>query len=195
MLAGTNAFAASHYIRAGASGANTGADWTNAWTSFSQVTWTRGDLYYIAAGSYGGLTLSTPASGTSTIEIRAAIGGSGDHGTSTGWSDSFQGQALLTGSTITTNYWTLNAQAVPGCRIPRIILPAISSRSTILDRRAGTAAREQFRRHQHDHRIHRGAGFERPRQQFATRESNALRGRARTPTSAIRGFTTSAATT
>jgi hypothetical protein len=141
VLVGTNAFAASHYIRAGASGANNGADWTNAWTSFSQVSWTRGDVYYIAAGSYGAVHLTKADSGTSVIELRGAIGGTGDHGTSTGWDDSFQGQALLSGggSNILTNYWTINGQAVPGCTYPtnneacytiKIVNPANGNRPT-----------------------------------------------------------------
>lgn len=119
-LAGTNAFAANHYIRAGATGANNGTDWTNAWTSLSAVSWTRGDIYYIAAGNYGSYTFGAANSGTSTIEIRGAIGGTGDHGTATGWSDNYQGQALLSGgaSKFTTNYWTVNGQAVPGCTYP-----------------------------------------------------------------------------
>jgi len=120
LLAGTNAFAANHYIRAGASGANNGSDWSNAWTSISQVSWTRGDVYYVAAGSYGTLHLSTTASGTSTIEIRGAIGGAGDHGTSAGWDDSFQGEALFGGggSSFSSSYWVINGQAVPGCTYP-----------------------------------------------------------------------------
>lgn len=110
--------AANHYIRAGASGSNNGTDWTNAWQTLGAVTWTRGDVYYISSGSYSGVTWSTANSGTTVIELRAAIGGAGDHGTSTGWSDGFQGQAIITPSTITTNYWTLNGQAVSGCVYP-----------------------------------------------------------------------------
>jgi hypothetical protein len=110
MLAGTNAFAANHYIRAGATGASNGTDWTNAWTSFSQVSWTRGDIYYVASGSYGSATFSQGASGSNVIEIRAAVGGSGDHGTDTGWSDSFEGQALFSAINFNTSYWTLNGQ-------------------------------------------------------------------------------------
>ena len=110
MLAGTNAFAANHYIRAAATGAHNGTDWTNAWTSFSQVSWTRGDVYYVAAGSYGSATFSQGANGSTVIEIRAAVGGSGDHGTSTGWSDSFEGQALFTGMTFSSSFWTVNGQ-------------------------------------------------------------------------------------
>ncbi|MBZ5641962.1 MAG: hypothetical protein LAO19_04320 [Acidobacteriia bacterium] len=117
-LAATNVFAANHYIRAGATGANNGTDWTNAWTSLSSANWTRGDVYYIAAGSYSGLTLSAGTSGNTVIEIRGAVGGSGDHGTTTGWSDSFQGQAVLGGTTIATSFWKLNGQAVPGCTYP-----------------------------------------------------------------------------
>jgi len=108
MLAATNAFAANHYIRAAATGAHNGTDWTNAWTSFSQVSWTRGDIYYIAAGSYGSVTLSASASGTQIITINAAT--PANHGSDTGWQDSFSGQAVFGGSSITSSYWTLNGQ-------------------------------------------------------------------------------------
>ena len=118
LLFAPNAQGATHYIRAAASGLNSGANWTDAWSTFAAVTWTRGDLYYISSGSYGGPTLSTSESSTSTIEIRAAVGGAGDHGTSTGWSDAFQGQATFTSMTWTTGYWIFNGQAVPGCTYP-----------------------------------------------------------------------------
>ena len=120
LLVGTNAFAGSHYIRAGAGGANNGTDWTNAWTSLAQVTWTRGDIYYIAAGSYGSFKFSAPDSNASVIELRGAIGGAGDHGTSAGWSDTYQGQAVIGngGANFTTDFWVVNGQAVPGCTYP-----------------------------------------------------------------------------
>ncbi len=85
--------AANHYVRSGATGAATGADWTNAFTDLP-TSLTRGDLYYIAGGSYTMHTFNDPDSGTSVIEIRAAT--IADHGTSVGWSNSFQGEALFT---------------------------------------------------------------------------------------------------
>ncbi len=57
LLMAFSAAAANKYVRAGAGGTGTGADWTNAYTSLPNPL-TRGDTYYIADGSYSG---STPA--------------------------------------------------------------------------------------------------------------------------------------
>jgi hypothetical protein len=46
----TMASAANHYVRAGASGNGSGADWTNAYTDLPGSL-TRGDTYYVAAGT------------------------------------------------------------------------------------------------------------------------------------------------
>jgi hypothetical protein len=102
--------AANHYVCSTASGAHSGADWTNAWTAMSQVTWTRGDLYYFGcSNTFGAVTLSTATSGTSVIELRAAT--VADHGTSTGWSDSMVAQTVFNQPmSITTGYWTFNGQ-------------------------------------------------------------------------------------
>lgn len=105
-------WAANHYIRAGATGSNNGSDWANAWTvipksgGYAQLN--RGDTYYVASGSYsGGYYFSTPESGTSTITIKKAT--VADHGTSTGWSDSYAtGQATFGPWEFTTGYWTVD---------------------------------------------------------------------------------------
>jgi hypothetical protein len=95
MFFANSGFAAQHYIRADASGSNNGNDWANAWTSLPG-TLVRGDTYYLASGNYGTWQISTPVSGTSFIYIRKAT--PGDHGTSSGWSDSYAlGQAVLNG--------------------------------------------------------------------------------------------------
>ena len=44
--------AANHCVRAGATGANDGSSWADAWTDLPG-TFTRGDTYYVAAGAYG----------------------------------------------------------------------------------------------------------------------------------------------
>src|SRR5262245_4189942 len=80
----TPAAAATRFVRAGASGAANGSDWTNAYPSLP-ATLTRGDTYYVAAGTYSGYRFSTPASGTTLITIKKAT--VADHGTNTGWSD------------------------------------------------------------------------------------------------------------
>lgn len=87
-----------HFVRAGATG--NGSDWTNAFTALP-ASLVRGDIYYIAAGTYGPHDFNDPESGSATIEIRAVT--AADHGTDTGWSSSFIGQAVFT-ATSTTGY-------------------------------------------------------------------------------------------
>ncbi|NML18697.1 hypothetical protein, partial [Azohydromonas caseinilytica] len=101
------ASAANVYVRPGATGANNGSDWANAYTALPS-TLVRGNVYYIAAGSYAGRTFSTAASGTTPVTIKKAT--VADHGTSTGWSDAYgTGQASFTGGiSFTTPYWVFD---------------------------------------------------------------------------------------
>lgn len=90
------AIAADRYVRAGASGSNNGTDWTNAWTSLSSINWTTigsGGTLWIAAGSYSG-GLGNPNSINQAVK-RATVA---NHGTSTGWSDAYDGQVTVTPS-------------------------------------------------------------------------------------------------
>jgi hypothetical protein len=83
-LAIPQAFAACHAVTPSGSGSKTGADWNNAYAGLPS-TLVRGDIYYVADGNYGhSLSVTTPASGTSTIEIRKAQ--SYDNGSSCGTS-------------------------------------------------------------------------------------------------------------
>jgi hypothetical protein len=108
------ALAACHAVTPSGSGSKTGADWNNAYAGLP-ATLVRGDIYYLADGNYGNrLTLSTPESGTTPIELRKAQ--SYDNCTSTGWNTGTMGsaQAVWTwgspGSmvSITSSYWTIN---------------------------------------------------------------------------------------
>jgi hypothetical protein len=104
------------YVRAAATGAGTGADWTNAYTGFVSGTQpidpaslTRGVNYYVAGGNYNltGITnFSAPASGTTLITILAPTIAS--HGTATGWSNAYQAQAVFGPIQVSSNYWVLN---------------------------------------------------------------------------------------
>ena len=52
--------ATTYYLRAGATGANNGCDWTNAWGRTSNINYSilqPGDTVYIAAGTYGPLNI------------------------------------------------------------------------------------------------------------------------------------------
>ena len=102
------------YVRAGASGSKSGADWTNAYADLPSSL-TRGVTYYVAAGTYQGHLFNDPDSGTSVITIQAPT--VANHGTSTGWSSSYVGQAVWNTAdtsqvgdiwTFQTDYYTIN---------------------------------------------------------------------------------------
>jgi hypothetical protein len=105
------AYAADHYVRAGANG--NGSDWSNAYPSLP-ATLVRGDTYYLAAGSYAGRTFGTPTSGTTPITIKKAT--VANHGSSAGWSDAYgTGQAQFTGGlNFTSSYWVVDGQTGGG---------------------------------------------------------------------------------
>lgn len=98
---------ANKYVRAGAGGSATGADWTNAYTSLP-ATLTRGDTYYVADGTYDGYTCDDAASGTTVTTIKKAT--ASDHGTETGWNSSYgDGEAVFTGGIhFDTPYWVID---------------------------------------------------------------------------------------
>lgn len=80
------------YVRSGATGSGNGVDWANAYTSLP-ANLTRGVTYYIAAGTYPGHLFADPDSGSTYITVQSATASS--HGTSTGWSNSYAGQAVF----------------------------------------------------------------------------------------------------
>ena len=101
------------YVRAGATGAANGIDWNNAYPTLPS-TLARGATYYIADGNYNGYVFDDAVSGTQLITIKKAT--VADHGTATGWNDTFgDGQATWTGSwRFLTNYWLVDGQVGGG---------------------------------------------------------------------------------
>ena len=102
-----NANAANHYVRADAAGTASGADWTDAYVELP-ASLVRGDTYYIADGLYDGYLFDDAESGTVVITvIKATVS---DHGTATGWLDSYgDGQAVFDGGTsFWSAYWVLD---------------------------------------------------------------------------------------
>jgi len=93
-----------YYVRKGATGANDGSDWKDAYTSLP-ASLQRGATYYVAEGTYDGYTFYDANSGSTMITIKKAT--VSDHGTESGWSSSYgDGQAVFTGQiTFTTSYW------------------------------------------------------------------------------------------
>ncbi len=116
------ALSAIHYIRTGAGGSNNGTNWTNAWNALGSVTWTRGDTYYIADGSYGAATFNQAQSGTTLITVKKAWStayGNGDHGPAGDWNESWgTGQATFSSLDFGSGYWTLDGQAGGGPGTP-----------------------------------------------------------------------------
>src|SRR5690242_6729684 len=105
------ASAANHFVRAGATGTGSGADWTNACADFSGScavsSLVRGDTYYVAAGTYASHTWNRAASGTSVITIKRAT--AADHGTDTGWSSTFDAQVTWGyNQQFTTGFWVFD---------------------------------------------------------------------------------------
>lgn len=76
------------YVRTGAGGTATGADWTNAYTVLP-TTLVRDVTYYIAAGSYVGHNFNDTDSGTLLIYVKAATIAA--NSTVAGWSNAYQG--------------------------------------------------------------------------------------------------------
>lgn len=85
-LLGSTAHAAIHCVRPGATGANTGADWANAYSTLPSSL-IRGDTYYLADGAYSWYLFDDNASGTNAIYIKKAT--TEDHGIAVGWSASY----------------------------------------------------------------------------------------------------------
>ena len=112
MIICNTAIAANHYIRAGATGNNSGAAWNNAYSSFPDNL-VRGDTYYVADGDYGHYAFNDNESGSTYIYIKKAI--ENDHGTSIGWSASYgDGQARFDCINISTSYWEIDGQRGQG---------------------------------------------------------------------------------
>jgi hypothetical protein len=92
------ASAANFYVRNGASGANNGSDWTNAWSQMNKISYSLikpGDTIYIAGGTYG--TLNIDKSGTAGNPITFKRATMGEHGTVTGWANNYDGQVIIDG--------------------------------------------------------------------------------------------------
>lgn len=94
------------YVRAGATGNGNGSDWSNAFTRLPD-TMERGVTYLVADGNYSNHDFSDAVSGTDKIYIRKAT--VHDHGTDTGWVDSYgDGQAVFGILNFTTGYYVFD---------------------------------------------------------------------------------------
>lgn len=105
----SNVEAATHYIRAGATGTASGGDWTNAFTDLPAKL-IRGDTYYVADGTYLAHSFNDPESGSLTINILKAT--ASNHGTDLGWQATYgDGQAMFNSILrFTSGYYVFDGQ-------------------------------------------------------------------------------------
>jgi hypothetical protein len=102
------AAAQTFYVRPGATGANNGNDWANAYTSLPNSL-VRGSTYYIADGTYSSYTFDDSASGTAIITIKKAT--ASDNGTWVGWDSSYgDGQAIFGPIVFKSSYYSFDGQ-------------------------------------------------------------------------------------
>jgi hypothetical protein len=85
-----DAHAACHVATASGAGSKNGSDWSNAFAKLP-ATLVRGDVYYLADGSYGAYSFNTSLSGTQIITIKKAT--AADHCTDTGWNAGSMGSS------------------------------------------------------------------------------------------------------
>lgn len=111
--------AANFYVNSAASGTNSGLDWTNAWKQTSQIVYSKlnpGDTIYFAAGTYAELSIDKSGTAGNPITFKRAT--SADHGTSTGWNNSYDARvifdagrgfcAICIGGSVQANYITID---------------------------------------------------------------------------------------
>jgi hypothetical protein len=123
-------FAACRVVTSSGAGSKNGADWSNAYAGLPSSL-ARGDIYYLADGSYGSYSFNTAASGTTMVEIRKAQ--PGDHCTDSGWNAGTMGasqaqfSAFNVGTSTVTGYVILNGNGTStgaGCgQSPRTNAP------------------------------------------------------------------------
>lgn len=98
--------AATWYVRDGGSGA--GSTFTDAFDQLTsaETAAARGDTIVYTDGAYSAVTLNTAASGSTTITLRKAS--AADSGVAGYNANLHDGQAVLSGLTVSTDYWIID---------------------------------------------------------------------------------------
>ena len=102
------------YVRQGASGSNSGSDWTNAWSDVTRINWNSvnpGDSIWIAGGTYGQLTIGKSGTTNNAIYIARVRSTNAVPASAPGWNSSYDSQVIINlVSCLGYNYWTLDGQ-------------------------------------------------------------------------------------
>ncbi len=91
--------AANFYVRKGATGANTGSDWNNAWNEMSQINLSKvacGDTIWLAGGTYSTpLTLAKTCTSASPLLIKRVLSTDSVPVAAPGWNSSYNSQVII----------------------------------------------------------------------------------------------------
>ena len=115
---GSPCFAANWYVNKAATGAGTGADWTNAWKDFNNINFSSvacGDTIWVAAGTYtGSMTLSKVCTVGNVLTISSVLSTDTVPTSAAGYSSSYAypNQVVNNNGTIaiTGNYQTMDGR-------------------------------------------------------------------------------------
>ncbi len=92
LLFSSQAHSAIRYVTENGSGNMSGIDWSNSYSGMPSLL-QRGDIYYLADGSYGAYTFADQVSGATFIFIKKAT--LTDYGTQVGWQNSMGDSAAV----------------------------------------------------------------------------------------------------
>jgi hypothetical protein len=100
LIAASLSWAKNWYVLKGASGANHGADWTNAWNEMDQINWASvspGDTIWLAGGSYTHrLTIGASGSPQAPIHIKRVLSTDSVPVAAAGWNAAYDAQVVIT---------------------------------------------------------------------------------------------------
>jgi hypothetical protein len=109
--------AANHYVREGATGANNGSDWTNAWNELNQINFSAvacGDTIWIAGGTYT-TTLSVNKTCTAgrVLNMNRVLSTDSQATAAAGWKSAYDSRVIIRNASINLaagSYYTINGR-------------------------------------------------------------------------------------
>jgi hypothetical protein len=112
------AFSANWYVHKGASGSNSGTDWTNAWTDFNNINFSSvacGDTIWVAGGTpyTGSMTVSKSCTSGAPLLIRRVLSTDSVPVAAAGWNSSFDSQVVNNNGGVTMGggaYYTIDGR-------------------------------------------------------------------------------------
>jgi hypothetical protein len=106
------------YVRGGAVGSGNGTDWVDAWSDVNEIDWsavTAGDSIWLAAGSYGTLTLGKSGLTNNLIYMARVRTTNAIATAAAGWNSAYDSTVTLNRVVCNSySFWTLDGQLASG---------------------------------------------------------------------------------